>query len=58
MLEEHEDVSSDVIKPGTVEDFKNKVPLAKGTDSIALSLMSAAVAEAAAKTIAVGCQWR
>lgn len=49
MLEEHEDVFSDVIKPGTVEDFKIRYRLPKGTDSIALSLMSAAVAEAAAK---------
>lgn len=49
MLEEHEDVIDDVIKPGSDKDFKVRYRLPKGTDSIALSLMSASVAEPEAK---------
>ncbi len=50
MVEEHEDVISDVIKPASTEAFKTRYRLTKGTDSIALSIMSAAVvAEAAGK---------
>ncbi|MEO8712997.1 MAG: hypothetical protein ABI405_12775 [Parafilimonas sp.] len=40
-VEEHEDVMSDIIKPGTVRNFKIKYHLPKGTDSLALSVMSA-----------------
>ena len=40
-VEEHEDVMPDVIKPGTVRNFKIKYRLPKGTDSLALSIMSA-----------------
>ena len=43
MVEEHEDIVDDVVKPNTIEDFKTKYRLPKGTDSIALSVMSAAV---------------
>lgn len=45
MLEEHEDLVDDIVKPNTAEDFKTKYRLPKGADSIALSVMSAAVAE-------------
>ena len=41
MVEEHEDVIDEVIKPGTEKDFKTKYRLPKGTDSIYLSVMSA-----------------
>lgn len=44
-VEEHEDVISEMIAPGTSQDFKTRYRLPKGTDSIALSIMSAAVAE-------------
>ena len=44
-VEEHEDVIGDVIRPGATNDFKIKYRLPKGTDSIALSVMSADVAE-------------
>ena len=40
-VEEHEDVMPDIIKPGTVRNFKIKYRLPKGTDSLALSIMSA-----------------
>lgn len=40
-VEEHEDVLPDLIKPGTVKNFKIKYHLPKGTDSLALSIMSA-----------------
>lgn len=40
-VEEHEDVMPDIIKPGTVKNFKIKYHLPKGTDSLALSVMSA-----------------
>lgn len=45
MVEEHEDVVDDIVKPGADREFKIKYRLPKGTDSIALSLMSALVAE-------------
>jgi hypothetical protein len=41
MVEEHEDVIDEIIKPGTEKDFKTKYRLPKGTDSIYLSVMSA-----------------
>jgi hypothetical protein len=40
-VEEHEDVMPDIIKPGTVKNFKIKYHLPKGTDSLALLIMSA-----------------
>src|SRR5689334_12715588 len=40
-VEEHEDVFPDLIKPGNVSNFKTKYHLPRGTDSIALSVMSA-----------------
>jgi hypothetical protein len=40
-VEEHEDVIPELIKPGTVKNFKIKYYLSKGTDSLALSIMSA-----------------
>ena len=46
MVEEHEDVLDDVIKPNTDNDFKTRYRLPKGTDSIDLSVMSASVADA------------
>jgi hypothetical protein len=42
MMEEHEDVLNDVIKPNDQRSFKIKYRLPKGTDSITLSIMSAA----------------
>jgi hypothetical protein len=42
---EHEDVIDDMIKPNSTDNFKIKYRLPKGTDSIALSVMSADVAE-------------
>jgi len=45
MVEEHEDVIDDVIKPNSANNFKIKYRLPKGTDSIALSVMNASVAE-------------
>ncbi|HRI20764.1 MAG TPA: hypothetical protein PLA68_07410, partial [Panacibacter sp.] len=44
MAEEHEDVINDVVKPAGTKSFKTKYRLPKGTDSIALSVMSATVA--------------
>ena len=44
MAEEHEDVIKDIIKPASTKDFKIKYRLPKGTDSIALSVMSALAA--------------
>lgn len=41
MVEEHEDVIEDVVKPSSTKDFKTRYRLPKGTDSIALSIMSA-----------------
>jgi len=40
-VEEHEDVLPELIKPGAVKNFKIKYHLPKGTDSLALSIMSA-----------------
>ncbi|MEP6683405.1 MAG: hypothetical protein ABJA35_09095 [Parafilimonas sp.] len=40
-VEEHEDVVTEIIKPGTVKNFKTKYHLPKGTDSLALFIMSA-----------------
>ena len=40
-VEEHEDVMPDIIKPGNIKNFKTKYHLPRGTDSIALSVMSA-----------------
>src|SRR6478609_11164246 len=40
-VEEHEDVMPELIKPGTVKNFKIRYHLPKGTDSLALSVMSA-----------------
>ena len=40
-VEEHEDVLPELIKPGTVKNFKIKYHLPEGTDSLALSIMSA-----------------
>jgi hypothetical protein len=42
MVEEHEDVMEETIKPGSEKDFKTKYRLPKGTDSIYISVMSAA----------------
>lgn len=40
-VEEHEDVISETINPASSKDFKTRYKLPKGTDSIALSIMSA-----------------
>jgi hypothetical protein len=40
-VEEHEDIVPDIIKPGTVKNFKTRYHLPKGTDSLALFIMSA-----------------
>lgn len=40
-VEEHENVMPDIIKPGATKNFKIKYHLPKGTDSLALSVMSA-----------------
>ena len=40
-VEEHEDIIPELIKPGTVKNFKIRYHLPKGTDSLALSVMSA-----------------
>ena len=40
-VEEHEDIIPELIKPGTVKNFKIRYHLPKGTDSLALSIMSA-----------------
>ena len=45
MVEEHEDIIEDIIKPNSDKDFKTKYRLPKGTDSIDLSVMSASIAE-------------
>ena len=44
-VEEHEDVIPDIIAPGQSQSFKTRYRLPRGTDSIALSVMSAAVAK-------------
>jgi hypothetical protein len=46
MVEEHEDVIEDEIKPNTTKDFKTHYRLPKGTDSIALTVMSATAIDA------------
>lgn len=45
IVEEHEDVLDAIIKPNTNRDFKLRYRLPRGTDSIAVSIMSAAVHE-------------
>lgn len=40
-VEEHENVMPDIIKPGATKNFKIKYHLPKGTDSLALFVMSA-----------------
>ena len=40
-VEEHEDIMPQLIKPGTVKNFKIRYHLPKGTDSLVLSVMSA-----------------
>jgi len=45
MLEEHEDVMHEIIKPNTVKDFSTRYHLPRKTDSIALSIMSATAVE-------------
>jgi hypothetical protein len=45
LVEEHEDVIDDVIKPGSTKDFKTRYRLPRGTDSISLSVMSATIVE-------------
>jgi hypothetical protein len=40
-VEEHEDIIPEIIKPGTVKNFKTRYHLPKGTDSLALFIMSA-----------------
>ena len=40
-VQEHEDVVPDIIKPGAIKTFKTKYHLPKGTDSLAISVMSA-----------------
>ncbi len=42
-VQEHEDAMTDIIKPGTMRNFKLRYHLPKGTDSLALSIMSADV---------------
>jgi len=42
-VEEHEDVIPEVIKPGNVKNFRSRYHMPKGTDSLALSVMSADV---------------
>jgi hypothetical protein len=45
MVEEHEDVLEEVIRPGSSVNFKLRYRLPKGTDSVALSVMNAEIAE-------------
>ncbi len=40
-VEEHEDIFPDMVKPGTMSNFKTKYHLPKGTDSLNLSIMNA-----------------
>ena len=44
MMEEHEDVIDDVLQFNSDKEFKIRYRLPKGTDSMALSIMSASVA--------------
>ena len=46
-VEEHEDVIGETVAPGASQEFKTRYRLPKGTDSIAISVMSAAVADKA-----------
>ena len=43
LIENHEDVIEDVVKPGNEIDIKLKYKTPKGTDSVAASIMSAEV---------------
>src|SRR5215813_6634092 len=45
MVEEHEDLIDDIVKPNTAINFKTHYRLPKGTDSVALSAISASIAE-------------
>jgi hypothetical protein len=45
MVEEHEDILDVILKPNTNKDFKLRYRLPRNTDSIAVSVMSAAVHE-------------
>ena len=45
MVEEHEDVINGLIKPNTKKDFTIRYHLPRSADSVALSIMSASVAE-------------
>jgi len=45
VIEEHEDVLDAIIKPNTYRDFKLRYRLPRTTDSITVSIMSAAVHE-------------
>ncbi len=45
LVENHEDVYDDVVKPGNKMNFKSKYHTPKGTDSVSLSIMSAEVVE-------------
>ena len=45
MLEEHEDVIAGAIKPNASKDFKLRYHLPKTTDSVAVSIISANVAD-------------
>ena len=45
IVEGHEDVIHDVIKPNSTMDFKTRYCLPKGTDSISLSVMNAITAQ-------------
>ena len=45
MVEEHEDVVKDIVKPNSGVNFKTRYRLPKGTDSVSLSIMSASIAE-------------
>jgi len=49
-VEEHEDVIPDVIKPGNVKNFRTRYHLPKGTDSLALSVMTAEAVSDTLKT--------
>lgn len=48
-VEEHEDVIETVIEPGAVVAFKTRYKLPKGTDSVALFIMQAEIAECKAE---------
>lgn len=48
-VEEHEDVIETVIEPGAVVAFKTRYKLPKGSDSVALFIMQAEIAECKAE---------